>query len=149
MTQMVHLVNTSIINAQRSCVANLRTSYNRISDFNDVFENEFYKHCEHTRQSTSLAKLLENPSFFLRLQDGSADQFFSRPNDEIGKLKYSIQVFLFLRKLCQQKNQENETILPFKNRQIIFHVIDIIDFCKLNERIFRPAFINATSFTFR
>lgn len=119
--------HASVLTAQSQCMAVLRNFYKSEDIFLDLFEDEYKEMC---KTSLNIESLFMDPSILLPPTGTplTGIEFTRRlPCGEEEKARRSIRVYLYLRKLCQQIANEEETILPLTNRLNCYQIDNVMD----------------------
>lgn len=125
----------SILAARIQSMNVLHNFYKSEDIFLDLFEDEYN---EMTKSNLNVEYLCMDSAILLPPTGTPLTGIgFTRrlPCGEVEKARRAIRVYLLLRKLCQQMNYEQETILPLTHELSCIHVDDILDLSKFRKTL--------------
>lgn len=117
----------SISAARNHSMIVLQNFYKSEDIFLDLFEDEYN---EMTKSNLNVEFLCMDSTILLPPTGTPLTGIsFTRrlPCGEVEKARRAIRVYFLLRKLCQQVNYEDETILPLTNTSACIHVDNVLD----------------------
>lgn len=124
--------HNSILAARNHCMIGLHNFYKSEDIFLDLFEDEYN---EMTKSNLKVEFLCMDSAILLPPTGTplTGIEFTRRlPCGEVEKARRAIRVYFLLRRLCQQINYEEETILPLTNYSSCIHVDNVLDLSKFH-----------------